>query len=286
MKANKLKEYWIDKTKHFKLLKLSDKILFLSIAVILIVSIPFLIIGYKNKNTDNSDYFKCPESYNTQEEKDNDLDYYIIKEKENNPEITLKELLSKRYDLLVENKCAETLKNIKDTDTYSASTLKDDYVNSILRNINNISEISREELCKKIGFTKMLEQEIGFQKKIADVDFVKYFRETIDNFLAKDNISNEDDSYINFLLSKEDTNLLKGKFIILQASAAQFGGEEIYLMFKEKPNTVFYVWIYSLNNGEYDLRGFSEYGLDEDDPSIEEIQETFINQICNDDFGI
>jgi len=161
MKDNKLKEYWIDKTKHFKLLKLSDKILFLSIAFILIVSIPLLIINNKDKNINNSSILKCPESYTTEEEKYDALSTFIKEELGDFTTASLEDLkyfMSKRYDFLVENNCIETINNIKDkTSISNFDFTKEDFINE---SVSAIYERVEESECVEKRMEEISKTEI------------------------------------------------------------------------------------------------------------------------------
>ncbi len=57
----------------------------------------------------------------------------------------------------------------------------------------------------------------------------------------------------------EDSNFLRSKFIVLQTDIAPGGGESIILMFKDKPDKIFYAWVYNRDN-YYDYR-YNTYKL-------------------------
>lgn len=50
----------------------------------------------------------------------------------------------------------------------------------------------------------------------------------------------------------------KSKFIVIMASPSVAGGKEINIIFQDKPDKIFWTWVYAKEGGEYDLRGFSE----------------------------
>ncbi len=50
----------------------------------------------------------------------------------------------------------------------------------------------------------------------------------------------------------------KSKFIVIMASPSVAGGKEINIIFQDKPDKIFWTWVYGKEGGEYDLRGFSE----------------------------
>lgn len=136
---------------------------------------------------------------------------------------------------------------------------------------------TNDELCKGEYFVAPLEQEITYDNEIKKDEFVKYLREVLDKSVSGDNFDLVD--YADYM---------KSKFIVLTIDIAPGGGASIVLIFKNRPDKVFYVWIYKYeDNSGYDLRGFTEYNLAKNEaPNIEKTQKLFINQLCDKDFGI
>lgn len=135
------------------------------------------------------------------------------------------------------------------------------------------------DICKTLVFTKPLKSEIIFNNEIKKDKYVKYLRKAIDNFLSDEYILNE--AYEN--LVKIDPVYLKGKFIIISIDDSMFGGKDILLISKNKPDKIFLAWVYG--NGENEpltLRNFEEV---DGPPCISDIQKVVINQLCNDAFG-
>lgn len=147
---------------------------------------------------------------------------------------------------------------------------------------NNV--ISKEELCVQENFTTPSEQELNFNNEIKKDEFVSHLRKSFDKFL-NGNISEEDD--FSFENNSEYTEYIKSKFIVLSTDIAPGGGESIIILFKDKPDKVFYTWVYNDSENNYNLKSFNEYDIEKSSKStIEEIQQTFINQICSKNFGI
>ena len=160
-----------------------------------------------------------------------------------------------------------------------------------------------EELCKKGSFSPLIQQELDYDKKIKQDEFVKYLRRSLDDYLSMNYEScpksgcehkglyngrhYEDSAYNpNGGLSVIDSAYLKSKFIVLETDIALGGGESILLMFKDAPDRVFYAWVYKYSDDGYDLRMFTEYNLAEDETDIEEIRKIYINQLCDEKTGI
>lgn len=191
--------------------------------------------------------------------------------------------------------------------------------NELVVGTNPTSSVSiahtNEELCKSGDFTNLLDQEITFNKEIAENKFVQYLRTTLNNWIAgKYGTINEPkfsdkcqyagllrgmqcpDSVFNsrnFDIPETPEEYFKSKFIVLETSRAPLGGESFFLIFKDKPDKVFYAWVYRYYETDpvdpndihgFDFRGFLEQNLTESD--IEEIQKKAINQLCNQEVGI
>jgi hypothetical protein len=192
-------------------------------------------------------------------------------------------------------------------------SLNDQVSENILASVNTINFNNatkektahiKEELCIAGSFTAPLEQEIEYNDEISKNAFIKYLRRGIDDFLNKKYITDgcpfsmpgllngvhcEDSAYnpdTGPILFRENTDFLKGKFIVLGTDIAPGGGISIVLMFKGKPDEIFYAWVYSDSDVYYDLRGLSKYIGDKETPSMSETQQLFINQLCDEKMGI
>lgn len=173
----------------------------------------------------------------------------------------------------------------------------DDNLNLATTTIDTKLTNLNDDICKTATFTPPLASEITFNNQIKQDEFIKYLRRSIDDFLSSQYIPCVSSSCINGLidgthyadsaysdLGRIDPAYLRSNFIVLSTDIAPGGGESIVLMFKNKPDKMFYAWVYGYN-GEisFDLRGFSIY---EGAPSVKEVQKMFINQLCGDDFGL
>lgn len=59
-------------------------------------------------------------------------------------------------------------------------------------------------------------------------------------------------------LSTFSKDYYKSKFIVLSIANNPFGGKQINILFQDKPDKVFWVWVYKPEGADYDLRGFQE----------------------------
>lgn len=63
-------------------------------------------------------------------------------------------------------------------------------------------------------------------------------------------------------LDNFDRSYYRSKFVILEASDNDYGGVQAYIVFANKPDSIFWTWVYQLggDGGEYSLRGFCKSG--------------------------
>lgn len=115
--------------------KSNKKIIFVSITIIFVVLILFLNTKYKGKDIKNINVLKCPESYTTNEERNEANSIWIEKENETNPNLIPYDLYSNRYDFLIKNNCVETLKSLHND--YGLNATKEDIVNSEVEELRN-----------------------------------------------------------------------------------------------------------------------------------------------------
>lgn len=160
-----------------------------------------------------------------------------------------------------------------------------------------------EMLCRDGAYESPSEQEIFYDEGIKKDAFVIHVRKALDAYLAKSFVPCADstcvagkvkgthhpDSAVDDLdqLPADKSDYLKGKFIVLSTDIAPGGGESIVLMFKGKPDVLFYAWVYGYGGDGYDLRSFSVFEQTEENGlKGKDIKKIYINQLCAQDFGL
>lgn len=102
--------------------------------------------------------------------------------------------------------------------------------------------------------------------KVYKNPFVLYLRKALNAFLSNDssdvNISNaavkkETGEGIISGLESFDKEYYKSKFVVLTINKSISGGVDIQIMFQDKPDRIFYAWVYQLADGSFELRGFN-----------------------------
>jgi hypothetical protein len=181
------------------------------------------------------------------------------------------------------------------------------YEQSTIQSIDSSAATSSVQptLCQTVPFNSPTATETNYNKSISEDPFVQYVRTALNDFLTNgyatcasgtcesgllNDVHYPDGA--NFELQNISSDYLKSKFIVISTDVAPMGGKSIVLMFKDKPDKVFYAWVYdyrdsSGHNQGFDLRGFLEYDLKSNGaPDIETTQKMFIDQLCNPNFGI
>ncbi|MFA6304366.1 MAG: membrane lipoprotein lipid attachment site-containing protein [Patescibacteria group bacterium] len=191
-----------------------------------------------------------------------------------------------KNNVVKNNNIAKTDNSAQDNNLNLATTTG----NTQISNLNN-------DICKTATFTPPLEQEIAYNNEIKQDEYVKYLRRSLDDYLSSnfstqsrgfgliDGIHYADSAYGNFNMI--DPAYLKSKFIVLSTDFNPFGGKGITLIFKNKPDRIFYAWVYRYIGVGYDLRDLSDYEkLQDGSNGVKEVQAGAINQLCNDEFGL
>lgn len=102
------------------------------------------------------------------------------------------------------------------------------------------------------------DEEIKYLDGIEKEPAVKFIRTAINSYLNKNERSETE-----ILTGKEDNcgldeynEYIKGKFVAFQAEDGKYGGSIVRIVFPDKPDKVFEVWVYELAGGPYELRYF------------------------------
>lgn len=95
---------------------------------------------------------------------------------------------------------------------------------------------------------------------------VLYLRKALNAFLSNDssniNISNvavEKDTRDGIIsgLDSFDKEYYRSKFVVLTINKSISGGVDIQILFQDRPDRIFYAWVYKLADESFELRGFN-----------------------------
>lgn len=130
-------------------------------------------------------------------------------------------------------------------------------------------------------------------KKTYNQPYVKFLRTALDDYLAGDGSSerilqasvtpiNKDG--ITSGLDSFDKGYYESKFVIFSIDDSISGGKDIQIIFQDKPDRIFYAWVYELSDDNYELRDFKseEYPAEK----MHEIVEAYKDYVFNKDLAI
>ena len=102
--------------------------------------------------------------------------------------------------------------------------------------------------------------------KIYSDPYVLFLRKALnaylDNTISKVNVAEEainKDKENGFItgLDSFDKTYFRSKFVVFTINNNIAGGKDVEIIFQEKPDRIFYAWVYQLADGNYELRGLS-----------------------------
>ncbi|EKD86860.1 MAG: hypothetical protein ACD_37C00121G0004 [uncultured bacterium] len=147
---------------------------------------------------------------------------------------------------------------------------------------SSITEKTPIEL-KEIKTSDLNQKELEEYYQVYKKPYVQYLRKALNAYLANDS----SDISISIAAVKEDRregiitgldafdkSYYKSKFVVVTINDNIGGGKDIQIMFQDKPDRIFYAWVYELADGTYELRGFNskEYF---DPETMKEVSEAY-----------
>jgi len=144
---------------------------------------------------------------------------------------------------------------------------------SLTNKQNDTSEIGVQKISDAIKQVESEEpsriSENPTEEEVYNNEYVKNIRTGLNGYLDGTNIGVDE-----YAIEKSDLNekkcglnsfdksYYKSKFIVVSASDNDYGGVQADIFFIDKPDTLFWAWVYRLDgDGEYELRGFCESSI-------------------------
>ena len=200
--------------------------------------------------------YKCPTDYDTREEYLESLENYYDNALEKTPGITEEELFQERTGWFTSMGCEQgqwtTQNNEVQIDSETSKIMK------------VIKKLEAEQPARITG-NETLEE-------LYNNPYIKHIRTALNGYLDGSNIGTEDaialseNGWDKLGFSNFDRSYYQSKFFIYSAADNDYGGVQVYIVFVDKPDTIFWVWVYQLggDGSEYSLRGFCETGPPEE----------------------
>ncbi|MBI4065337.1 hypothetical protein HY409_03130 [Candidatus Gottesmanbacteria bacterium] len=158
---------------------------------------------------------------------------------------------------------------------------------------SSITEETPIEL-KEVKLSELNPKELKEYYQVYKKPYVQFLRKALDAYLANDssgvNISMgavKEDRREGIItgLDAFDKSYYKSKFVVVTINDSIAGGKDIQIMFQEKPDRIFYAWVYELADGTYELRGFNskEYF---DPEKMKQLNETYKQLLLDKDHAL
>ena len=117
--------------------KPKTKIIYLSIFILILALCGAVFYIHKSLISKHLITLKCPELYATNDEYLTTLKAWIRQESASNPNMTVEELTTQRYQFLVDNNCVKTLQHLKENVPIGSGTAPSDIIKNEVNNYNN-----------------------------------------------------------------------------------------------------------------------------------------------------
>jgi hypothetical protein len=83
-----------------------------------------------------------------------------------------------------------------------------------------------------------------------------YLNGDLNNLLPKSAKEKKESNDLIYGLDSFNKSYYKSKFVVIYYDTAPFGGQNITILFQDKPDRFFTTWVYKLADKTYELRGF------------------------------
>jgi len=120
------------------------------------------------------------------------------------------------------------------------------------------------------------------EEELRNNPYINHIRTALNGYLdgsntgAEEVVALDDDFSSGCGLSEADREYYKSKFILSEVADNDYGGVQAYIIFIDKPDTIFWAWVYRLGeDDQYSLRGFCKAG------PPDELKEEFIEIMEN-----
>jgi hypothetical protein len=106
-----------------------------------------------------------------------------------------------------------------------------------------------------------------WNQQVMNDPYIKHIRTALNGYLdgTYEGISDPDNAINPSSQDKPNSGLgafskeyYQSKFYVMSITQGLFGGEEINIIFADKPDKIFWIWIFTTENGDYDFMGISE----------------------------
>jgi len=109
---------------------------------------------------------------------------------------------------------------------------------------------------------------------------VLYLRKTLNSVLNGSAVSDYE-----YKMLKGHASLYGSRFLVMDIDDAIMGGKMMNILFRDYPDTVFYVWVYDFHDGRFEVRDFSN-SRSYRDVKMDKLQRYLATYLHNDEYSL
>jgi hypothetical protein len=242
------------------------------ILIVFLIAVAFFYF-YKNPTVRQVNAQKCPEDYTEEDagttEYRNALIDWTSSFFKTNPKATMSDWSIAKSKLWEDNNCKVAIERSKLSgkvlDLKPWELVDYEVQNAISNSVDDLDIPRLMEAIKKVESEEPPRiSENPTEEEVYNNDYIKHIRVALNGYL-KDPKSEVDASLSETLeggnkcgLDSFDKSYYKSKFIVIGAQDNDYGGVQAYLFSVNKPDTLFWAWVYKADGVEYQLRAFCE----------------------------
>lgn len=222
-----------------------------SILVLVVLAAVFYVANSKKEAIVE---FKCPEEYSSREEYINGMAAWTAEYMKTHPEVSQEAILAERQKLFDKRECKGWTEAGWDTASSSDKA----------QNISDAIKYAESQEPPRIRGDET-------PQEIYSNPYIKHIRTALNGYLDGSNTGAEEAIALDENKSDEcgldafDKSYYRSKFLVFDAKDNDYGGVQTWIVFVNKPDTLFWAWVYRLGgDGDYSLRGFCKAGPPDD----------------------
>lgn len=232
---------------------MKNKLLSIVSVIFVLVVLAFLFYVANSKKEALVE-FKCPEEYSSREEYIDRMGAWTAGYMKTHPEMSQEDILEERQKLFDERGC----KGWTESNWNTASS------SDKAQNISDAIKYAESQEPPRIRGDETAQE-------IYSNPYIKHIRTALNGYLDGSNTGAEEAVALDESKSDEcgldafDKSYYRSKFLIFDAKDNDYGGVQTWIVFVDKPDTLFWAWVYKLGgDGSYSLRGFCKAGPPDD----------------------
>jgi len=232
-----------------------DKLRGTNETVVIMVVIAMGVFGFFIfRGAENEYSFVCPSDFTDREEYIDSVDRWVSEYQKDYPDANSDKIMVVRDRLIEKYGCGSGPSEVTE------GVEEEIDVEKLIAGIKYAESQREDEAADDVIKTTS-------EKEFYDNPYIKHLRTAFNGYLEGTNNGVEEgvaeksklESELKCGLGSFDKSYFKSNFNVIEVERNDYGGIVAYIAFSDKPDRVFWAWIYQYGGGDYTLRGFCEY---------------------------